>query len=56
MNQNISPALTLQSCARALGVKEQMLTPVGEGANGLIVTDQNGIAYKFPKIKLPKRA
>ncbi len=56
MNQNISPSLTLQSCARALGVKEQMLTPVGEGANGLIVTDQSGIAYKFPKNKIAKES
>ena len=41
--------MTLNSCAKVLGENPERLCRIGEGANGLIVTDGSGIAYKFPK-------
>lgn len=41
--------VTLNSCAKVLGENPERLCRIGEGANGLIVTDGSGIAYKFPK-------
>ena len=52
MNDRECPGPTLERCARVLGVKVEQLRLVGEGANGLIVTDGSGVAYKFPKNRI----
>lgn len=52
MNDRECPGPTLERCARVLGVKVEQLRLVGEGANGLIVSDGSGVAYKFPKNRI----
>lgn len=52
MNDRQQTGPTLERCARVLGVKPQQLSLVGEGANGMIVTDGSGVAYKFPKNRI----
>ena len=52
MNDKERPGPTLERCARVLGAKAEQLRLVGEGANGLIVTDGSGVAYKFPKNRI----
>lgn len=52
MNDRECPGPTLERCARVLGVKVEQLRLVGEEANGLIVTDGSGVAYKFPKNRI----
>lgn len=41
--------MNLEKYAKALGIREALLTVVGEGANGIVLTDGSGLAYKFPK-------
>ena len=44
--------MDLSTYANALGTKENLLSVVGEGANGIVLTDGSGVAFKFPKHKL----
>ena len=43
--------MNLSTYANVLNRNEQDLTLVGEGNNGLVLVDNSGIAYKFPKHK-----
>ncbi len=52
MNEKQQSVPTLERCARVLDARAEQLKLVGEGANGLIVTDGSGVAYKFPKNKI----
>lgn len=52
MNEKQQPVPTLERCARVLDARAEQLKLVGEGANGLIVTDGSGVAYKFPKNRI----
>jgi len=42
----------LSSYAKVLGIHENQLSVLGEGANGLVLTDGAGMAFKFPKHEL----
>jgi len=44
--------MDLSVYANALGIKENLLSIVGEGANGIVLTDGSGVAFKFPKHEL----
>ena len=44
--------MNLSAYAHVLGIKEQLLSIVGEGQNGIILTDGSGMAFKFPKHEL----
>ena len=43
--------MNLSTYAYALGIKKDLLSVIGEGANVIILTDGSGIAFKFPKHK-----
>jgi len=44
--------MDLSVYANALRIKESLLSVVGEGSNGIVLTDGSGVAFKFPKHKL----
>ena len=48
--------LNLESIAKTLSVNIDELTVVGEGMNGLILTDGSGLAFKFPKSEVARKS